>query len=65
MDPHSTFVRLWTQYPGVLIDVVGAKDYVPVVEAKIRRVIEMYRAGRAGVEATQVLGFRSTVVLCI
>jgi hypothetical protein len=48
VDPHSTFVRLRTQYPGVLIDVGGAKDYVPVADAKIRRVKEMYRAVKAG-----------------
>jgi hypothetical protein len=42
VDPHST------QYPRVLIDVGGAKDYVPVADAKIRRVKEMYRAVEAG-----------------
>ena len=48
VDPPSTFVRLRTQYPGVLIDVGGAKDYVPVADAKIRRVKEMYPAVKAG-----------------
>ena len=50
MDPHSTFVRLRTQYPGVFIDVVGAYDYVPVADAKIRQVKEMYRAVKAGLD---------------
>ena len=47
VDPQSMFVRLRSQYLGVLIDVGGAKDYVPVVDAKIRRVKEMHRAVKA------------------
>ena len=32
----------------VFIDVEGAKDYVPVADAKMRWVKEMYRAVKAG-----------------
>ena len=42
------FVRLCMQYPWVLIDVGGAKDFVPVPDAKIRRLKETYCDGKAG-----------------
>ena len=48
VDLHSTFVKLRTQYPGVLIDVGGAKDFVAKVDAKIRRIKETYRSVKAG-----------------
>ena len=48
VDLHSKFVRLRMQYPGVLIDVGGAKDFVPVADAKIRRLKETYHAVKTG-----------------
>jgi hypothetical protein len=48
MDPHSKFVRPHTKYPGVLIDVGGAKDFVPVADAKIRRLKKTYHTVKAG-----------------
>ena len=48
VDPQSTFVKLGTQYPGVLIDVGGAKDFVAKVDAKIRRIKETYHSVKAG-----------------
>ena len=51
VDSHSMFVRLRTQYPGVLIDVGGAKAFVTAADAKIRRIKEVYRTV---VETTQV-----------
>jgi hypothetical protein len=42
-DLQSAFHSLVTQFKGVAIDVGGAKDYVPVVDAKIRRIKEVYR----------------------
>jgi len=41
-------VALRTQFPGVIIDVGGARDFVAKVDAKIRRIKDMYRAVKAG-----------------
>ncbi len=48
VDPGSAFRALRTQFPGVVIDVGGTKDYVAKVDAKIRRVKEGYRAVKSG-----------------
>jgi hypothetical protein len=47
-DPQSAFRALTTQFPGVVIDVGGAGDYVSKVDAKIRRIKELYRSMKAG-----------------
>jgi hypothetical protein len=47
-DPQSAFRSLTTQYPGVVIDVGGAGDYISKVDAKIRRIKELYRSVKAG-----------------
>jgi hypothetical protein len=44
MDPQSAFRALTTSFENVVIDAGGAQDFVPVVDAKIRRVKEIYRA---------------------
>jgi hypothetical protein len=43
-DPQSAFHALTTSFENVVIDVGGAQDFVPVVDAKIRMVKEIYRA---------------------
>ena len=48
MDPQSAFRSLTTQYPGVVIDVGGAGDYVSKVDAKIWCIKELYRSVKAG-----------------
>jgi hypothetical protein len=42
-DPHSTFRSMQRDFPGVEVDIGGAKDYVLKVDAKIRRLKEVYR----------------------
>jgi len=48
MDPHSTFCSMTKDFPGVEIDTGGKGDYVPQVDAKIRRVKETYRKVQRG-----------------
>jgi hypothetical protein len=43
VDPQSTFQSLTTKYPGIVIDPSGAGDHVLKVDAKIRRLKEVYR----------------------
>jgi hypothetical protein len=43
-DPQSAFRSLTGSFPGVLIDIGGAKDNVAKVDAKIRRIKELYRS---------------------
>jgi hypothetical protein len=47
-DPHSTFRSMMYDFPGVEVDVGGAGDYIPKVDAKIRRIKELYRTVRSG-----------------
>jgi hypothetical protein len=47
-DPQSAFRTLTSQFPGIVIDVGGAGDYVSKVDAKIRRIKELYRSVKAG-----------------
>jgi hypothetical protein len=47
-DPQSAFCSLTTQYPGVVIDIGGARDYVSKVDAKIRCIKELYRSVKSG-----------------
>jgi hypothetical protein len=42
-DPHSTFRNMMYNFPGVEVDVGGAGDYIPKVDAKIHRIKELYR----------------------
>ncbi len=42
-DPHSTFRAMTEDFPGVEIDPGGKGDYVPQVDAKIRRKKDTYR----------------------
>jgi hypothetical protein len=47
MDPQSAFHVLTTSFEktkNVVIDVGCAQDYVPMVDAKIRQIKEVYRA---------------------
>jgi hypothetical protein len=44
----SAFCALTTQFPGVVIDVGGAGDYVSKVDAKIRHIKELYRNVKEG-----------------
>jgi hypothetical protein len=48
VDPQSGFRALKNLFPGVLIDDGGASDYVPKVDAKIKRIKELYRAVKNG-----------------
>ncbi len=48
VDPQSSFQALRTQFPGVVLDVGGARDFVAKVDAKIRRIKEAYRCIKAG-----------------
>jgi len=50
VDPHSTFRGMQRDFPGVEVDVGGARDYVPKVDAKIRRLKEVYRAVKSGLQ---------------
>jgi hypothetical protein len=47
-DPHSTFRSMTQDFPGVVIDVGEANDYVAKVDAKIRRIKETYRNVKLG-----------------
>jgi hypothetical protein len=51
-DPHSTFRSMTEDSPGEEIDPGGQGDYVPQVDAKIRRVKETYRKLQAGLPWT-------------
>jgi hypothetical protein len=48
MDPQSAFRSLTMQCPGVVIDIGGAGDYISKVDAKIRRIKELYRSMKSG-----------------
>jgi len=50
VDSHSTFRSMQRDFPGVEVDVGGAKDYVSKVDAKIRRLKEVYRAIKSGLQ---------------
>jgi hypothetical protein len=49
-DPQSAFRALMGQFPEVVIDIGGAGDYVSKVDAKIRRIKELYRSVKAGLK---------------
>ena len=48
MDPQSAFCTLTTQFPGVVSDIGGAGDFISKVDAKIRRIKELYWSVKAG-----------------
>ena len=50
VDPHSTFRGMQRDFPRVEVDVGDARDYVPKVDAKIRRLKEVYRAVKSGLQ---------------
>ena len=43
VDPQRSLVALQGKFPGITIDISGAGDHLPKVDAKIRRVKELYR----------------------
>ena len=43
-DPGSGFRALTTAFPGTLIDISGAGNYVAKVDVKIRRIQEVYHS---------------------
>jgi hypothetical protein len=45
-DPAKGFTGLVGAFQGVLVDTSGAGDNVPKVDAKIRRIKELYRVSR-------------------
>ena len=47
-DPQSAFRSMINMFPGVIIDVSGAGDHVSKIDAKIRRLKEMYRSVKSG-----------------
>jgi hypothetical protein len=47
-DPQSAFRSMTQDFPGIEMDIGGAGDYVAKVDARIRRVKEMYRTVKAG-----------------
>ncbi len=47
-DPQSVFRSLTMQYPGEVINVGGAGDYVSKVDAKTWRIKELYRSVKSG-----------------
>jgi hypothetical protein len=51
-DPHSTFRAMTEDFPGVEIDPGGKGDYVPQVDAKIRRIKDTYRKVQKGLPWT-------------
>jgi len=48
--PHSTFRGMQQDFPRVEVDVGGARDYVPKVDAKIRHLKMVYRAVKSGLQ---------------
>jgi hypothetical protein len=52
VDPASGLMSLHTQFPGVLIDLCGAGDFVSKIDVRICRLKEMYRAVKAGLPWT-------------
>jgi hypothetical protein len=51
-DPKAGFHTLVGQFPGVILDIGGAKDFVSKVDNKIRRIKELYRSVKAGLPWT-------------
>jgi hypothetical protein len=49
-DPQSAFRALTRSFPEVVIDVGGTGDYVAKVDAKIRRIKEIYRSAKPGLK---------------
>ena len=47
-DPAKGFTGLIGAFPGVIVDTSGAGDNVPKVDAKIRRIKELYRSVKNG-----------------
>lgn len=47
-DPQSAFRSMASQFENVVIDVGGAGNYVPKVDAKIQRIKEMYQSIKSG-----------------
>jgi hypothetical protein len=47
-DPQSAFRSMTNMFPGVIIDISGAGDHVWKLNAKIRRIKELYRSVKSG-----------------
>ena len=47
-NPHRSFLKLRMQFPGVLIDAGGMKDFVDKADAKIKCIKETYQSVKAG-----------------
>jgi hypothetical protein len=50
VDPQSALKTLAMKFENVSVDVGGASDFVPKVDAKIRRIKERYRSVKAGLK---------------
>jgi hypothetical protein len=61
-DPQTGFRALTGSFPGVMIDIGGAGDYVPKVDQKIRRIKELYRAVKSDLPWNLPKGLRKDLV---
>jgi hypothetical protein len=61
-DPAKGFTGLVGAFPGVLVDTSGAGDNVPKVDAKIRRIKELYRSVKNGLPWTLPKGMIKDLV---
>ena len=50
MDPQSSFKAIRTHFPGVVLDIGGARDFVPKVDTKIRCIKETYQSVKTGLQ---------------
>jgi hypothetical protein len=50
VDPQSALKTLATKFENVSVDVGGAGDFVPKVDAKIRRIKERFRSVKVGLK---------------
>ena len=54
VDLVSAFMALYTQFPGVLFDIRGAKDIVTKIDSKMRRIKKPYQSvERAGADIAE------------
>jgi len=51
-DPQSAFRGLTNKFESMEVDTGGAEDFVPVFDAKIRRIKEVYRSVKASLKWT-------------
>ena len=48
-DPESSLVALKDKFPGIIYDILGAGDYLPKLDVKMRRVKETCRCIKSDV----------------